>query len=113
MHVCVCVLRIIIIFIFIPLHAVKSFLELVPYLLSLPNAPPFVSRRISQDPLEKFFGLQRQRGKVNEHPSVQEFIKNTQALRVIKIAKISIKGNCREDSIIDQDECCPIKKRKT
>ena len=60
-----------------PLHVVKSFLELVPYLLSLPNAPPFVSRRILQDPLEK---LQRQRGKVNEHPSVQEFIKTTQAL---------------------------------
>ena len=72
-----------------------------------------VRRRISQDPLERFFGLQRQRGKVNEHSSVQEFIKNTQALRVMKIAKISIKGNCRENTIIDQDECCPIKKRKT
>ena len=36
---------------YLPLHVVKSFLELVPY---LPNAPSFTSRRISQDPLEKF-----------------------------------------------------------
>jgi len=108
-------LIIISIIISIPLHAVKSFLELVSiiYFPCQMLLHLLVCKRISQDPLEKFFGLQRQRGKVNEHPSVQEFIKNTQALRVMKIAKISIKGNCREDTIIDQDECCPIKKRKT
>ena len=32
----------------------------------------FLSERISQDPLEKFFGCQRQRGRVNENPTVTE-----------------------------------------
>lgn len=36
-----------------------------------------------QDPLEKFFGNQRQRGGTNENPTVKEFCKNIQALRVI------------------------------
>ena len=87
-------------------------MELVPYLFIIPDAPPFLSRRISQDPLQKFFGLQRQRGRVNENPSMQEFLRNTQALRVIKMASISVKGNCREDATVDENECCPIKKRK-
>ena len=41
----------------------------------------FLSNRICQDPLEKFFGQQRQRGRANENPSASEFIKNTQELR--------------------------------
>ena len=36
---------------------------------------------LSQDPLEKFFGCQRMRGGTHDNPSVQEFCKNTQALR--------------------------------
>eukprot|EP00731_Ephydatia_muelleri_P018397 Em0011g437a len=38
-----------------------SFLELVPYLFSLPDVQSFLSQRLCQDPLECFFGLQRQR----------------------------------------------------
>ncbi len=64
-------------------YAVKSFIDLVTYLFSLPGLTAFLSERISQDPLEKFFGLQRQRGRVNENPDVSEFCKNTQAHRVI------------------------------
>lgn len=37
--------------------AVKSFIQLARYMLAIPGAPPFLSQRISQDPLEKFFGL--------------------------------------------------------
>ena len=58
------------------LHAVKSFIDLV-------KVTAFLSERVSQDPLENFFGLQRQRGRVNENPNVAEFCKNTQTLRVI------------------------------
>ena len=61
-----------------------SFLELVPYLFSLPDVQSFLSQRLCQDPLECFFGLQRQRGGVHENPNAVEFAKNTQALRVMK-----------------------------
>ena len=88
-------------------HALKSFLEI--YLLYLMHLHFLVDG--SQDPLEKFFGLQRQRGRVSENPSMQEFLRNTQALRVIKMASISVKGNCREDATIDENECCPIKRK--
>ena len=39
-----------------------------------------MSNMICQDPIEKFFGQQRQRGGAHENPNVAEFIKNTQAL---------------------------------
>ena len=50
----------------------------------MPDVQSFLSQRLCQDPLERFFGLQRQRGSVHENPNVVEFSKNTQALRVIK-----------------------------
>ena len=77
------------------LFSVQSFVELVRYLLSLPEVPPFLSRRLTQDPLGIFFGLQRQRGRVNENPNVAQFLKNTQALRVIQTCTGSVRGNCR------------------
>ena len=52
-------------------YTVKSFVELAQSVLSLPGAPPLLSRQITQDPLERFFGLQRQRGRVNENPNSQ------------------------------------------
>ena len=55
------------------LSSVKSFIGMAQYVLALLGAPPVLSRRITQDPLEKYFGLQRQRGSVNENPSSQEF----------------------------------------
>ena len=60
-----------------------SFTELVPKLFSISGVKVFLSEHLSQDPLEKFFGCQRQRGGTHDNPSVQEFCKNTQALRVI------------------------------
>ena len=77
------------------LTAVKSLLELIPYLLSIPGVKVFLSERLSQDPLERFFG-QRQRGGTHENPTVQEFYKNTQALRVINSFCVgTVKRNCR------------------
>ena len=43
----------------------------------------FLSGKLSQDPLEKFFGCQRQKGRANENPTASEFLKNSQSLRVI------------------------------
>ena len=64
-------------------YPVHSFLDLVRYLFTIPGVRPFLSERISQDPLEKFIGCQRQRGRVHENPTVADFITNTQALRVV------------------------------
>ena len=62
----------------------------------VPGVEVFLSERISQDPHEKFFGCQRQRGHVNENPTVTEFCKNTQKLQVINsVCLDSVKGNCR------------------
>ena len=81
-------------------------------LLALPDAPPFLSRRITQDPLEIFFGLQRQQGRVNENPSVYEFQKNSQALRVIQASTVSVRGNCRGNVEVDPSEHTPLRHRR-
>lgn len=95
-----------------------SLLELVPYLFSIEGVKVFLSERLCQDPLEKFFGRQRQRGGVHENPTVKEFYKNTQALRVIDSFCIgSIKGNCRgahdPDCTVDEWENMPLPKRRS
>ncbi len=70
-------------------------MELVEYVFTIPGVTVFLSNRICQDPLENFFGRQRQRGRVNENPSVAEFLQNTQALRVIntETAGVQPKGS--------------------
>jgi len=57
--------------------------ELVEFLFTIPGVKEFLSEKLCQDPLEKFFGCQRQRGRVNENPTATQFLKNTQALRVV------------------------------
>lgn len=68
----------------------------MPQLFQIEGVTSFLSEKLSQDPLEKFFGIQRQRGRTNENPNVTEFYKNTQSLRVIDTIWIKdITGNCR------------------
>ena len=92
----------------------KSFVELVKFIFTIPGVTTFLSERLSQDPLEKFFGCQRQRGGVNENPNVHDFCKNTQALRVIHSTCISsVRSNCRgnkEPIDLDQENR-PLPKR--
>ncbi|KAL5489492.1 hypothetical protein EMCRGX_G018587 [Ephydatia muelleri] len=74
---------------------VASFVELVNFLFTLPGVSTFLSERLCQDPLEQFFGCQRQRGRTNDNPTVKEFCKNTQALRVVNsLCAGFVKGNC-------------------
>ena len=77
----------------------------------------FLSERLSQDPLENFFGCQRQRGGTGDDPTVAEFVKNTNALRVIDTVcgNVSVsRGNCRgnKESIDDEKENTPLCKRR-
>ena len=92
------------------LPSVKSFIELANILLMTPDALSFLSQCITQDPLEKLFGLQRQRGRVNENPNIQEFEKNSQALRVIQAStsSSSIEGNCRGNTDVEPTEHKPL-----
>lgn len=95
--------------------AVKSFVELVQYLFTLPGVKVFLSEKLSQDPLEKFFGCQRQRGGVNDNPNAQQFFVNTQALRTINGICHDVRGNCRgskRPQSIDSEQNTPLPKRK-
>ena len=92
---------------------------MVRYMFSLPevkdNHLAFLSRNICQDPLENFFGCQRQRGGTSENPSVQEYYRNTQALQVVNsFCRGPVKGNCRgnKSALEDiDDESAPLPKR--
>ena len=100
---------------------VSSFLELIPYLFSIEGVSSFLSEKLNQDPIEKFFGCQRQKGRSNENPTVAEFIKNTQSLRVINSIWLKdITGNCHGckrksydlESVNMQSINRPLSKRK-
>ena len=49
---------------------------------TIPGVKVFLSEKISQDTLEKFFGCQHQSGGTSDDPTLAEFLKNTNALPV-------------------------------
>lgn len=54
-----------------------------------------LSERISQDPLENYFGKQRACGGRNENPNLQQCMTNASALRIQKsMALDPVRGNC-------------------
>ena len=94
-----------------------SFVELVRYLFKVPGVKVFLSRRVCQDPLEKFFGCQRQRGGTHDNPTVKEFEQNTQALRVVnsfcrEVAKGNCRGNKGDSQPVLEQENNPLPRRK-
>ncbi len=99
-------------------HVVNSFLELVPIILKIPGVSFFLSDKLNQDPLEKYFGSLRQRGSVNTNPTIMEAMKSTQALRVVNTVRMDsrIKGNCRGRSAkrfsYDEIDLLPLPKRR-
>ena len=94
------------------IFTVSSFVDLVKYVLTIPGITVFLSERLCQDPLEKFFGCQHQRGGTNENPTVQEFCRINSMCGNIK------KGNCRGSKdkahvdINDENNCKPLPKRR-
>jgi len=96
---------------------VSSFLELIPYIFSIKGVMTFLSKKLDQNPLEKFFGCQRQRGRANGNSTAAEFVKNTQSLQVINsICVKSITGNCcgmkhKSYDLESGDLSKPLKKR--
>lgn len=61
-------------------YAVKSFVELAPQLLSLPNSPYLLSEVFSQDPLERYFSRQRHRGGSCDNPYACQVVENAATL---------------------------------
>ncbi len=62
---------------FILVHTAHSFIKLMEYIFTLPGICVFLSQRISQDPLENYYGCQRQHGGTHDNPKVQEYQKNS------------------------------------
>ena len=74
----------------------NAFVELVKFLFTIPGVKAFLSEKLSQDSLEKFFGCQSQTVRVNENPTATQYYKNTQALRVVNsFCMPSVRGNCQ------------------
>ncbi|XP_065884658.1 uncharacterized protein [Dysidea avara] len=97
---------------------ISSFLELVPYLFSIPEVKTFLSEKLSQDSLEKLFSCLRQQGGTNENPNMQSFCKAMQSLRVVNTVcrNMSNTGNCRGNknkTPLDMElESQPLPKRR-
>ena len=91
----------------------KSFVDLTRYLFTLDGVKIFLSQRICQDPIEKFFGCQRQRGATHDNPNVSEFCKSSDTIRVVGSA---VRGNCRGKRQSESVDLCkasePLPKRK-
>ena len=86
------------------------------YIFKQPGAKYLFSERLTQDPLECFFGKQRACGGRSENPSARQFLDNTVSLRVQGSAALDpVRGNCRkrkqmkESTSIDET---PLPKRR-
>ena len=68
-------------------NSALSLVGLVKTIFSLPEVKgkklSLLSGHLCQDPLENYFGCQRQRGGTNEHPNSHQFYQNAQALRIV------------------------------
>lgn len=93
-------------------HTVHSFIELSKYLFTIPGVKVFLSEKLSQDPLEKFFGCQRQRGGTSDDPNVAEFVHNTNSLCLINTVRGNVsRSNCRGNKHL-KEENTPLPKRR-
>lgn len=86
---------------------------MVPILFQYSGVKIFLSERLCQDPLEKYFGKQRQCGGSNENPNMQQFLDNTAALRIMgSVALDPVRGNIKADKrslTVDEN---PLPKRR-
>ena len=55
---------------------VSSILKFILHIFTIKKVISFPSKKLCQDPLEKLFGMQRQRGATNENQTAAQFTKN-------------------------------------
>lgn len=85
-------------------------MEIVQKLFSCQGVKFFLSERLCQDPLEKYFG---KRGASNDNPNMKQFLDNTASLRVINsIALDPVRGNCKPELQPLRIDETPLPKRK-
>jgi hypothetical protein len=85
----------------------------VPSLFKYEGVKCFLSERLSQDPLEKYFGKQRQCGGSNDNPNVKQFLENAAALRMVNsVALDPVRGNIIASNKEVKIDETPISKRK-
>ena len=69
---------------------------MAPKLLALPGVKYLLSERYCQDPLESFFGKQRAIGRYNSNPTVEQYLHNSNQLRIIHTLGLDpIRSNIR------------------
>lgn len=98
------------------LFLVHAFTEMLEYLLNLDGAQFIFTERFCQDNLEIFFGQQRQRGRRNDNPSVEQFVHNSQAIMTSKSISSGHSSNIqrkRQREINVDKLSSPILKRKS
>ena len=93
----------------------KAFTEMSKYLLNTSGVHFILSERFTQDPLESFFGHQRQRGGGRDNPTAQQFMQDTQSIRVQHSCKPLAGSNVRTSKHhmeVDANLDMPIPKRR-
>uniref|UniRef100_A0A1X7TZ77 Uncharacterized protein n=2 Tax=Amphimedon queenslandica TaxID=400682 RepID=A0A1X7TZ77_AMPQE len=92
---------------------VYSFLELIPFLLSLQGAKFVLSEKFNQDGVEIFFAKQRARCGRGDNPTAKQFMHNTQAIRTTKSLSFGSSSNIRKRKLsLNVDELSqPIRKK--
>ena len=102
-------------------NIVHSFVDLTKFLLEKHKDGNLflLSGRLSQDPLENYFGKQRAGGGGrNDNPTVKMCIQNASALTFQKSHALNpVRGNCHqkrllEESVTDLDDLLPLPKCK-
>ena len=64
-----------------------------------------LSERLSQDPIENYFGMQRARGGRSDNPSIKECLQNAVAIRAQRSLELDpVRGNCRHKRRLFGDE---------
>ena len=90
-------------------------MDLSTTLLAIPGVQYILSEKLSQDPIERFFGKQRAAGGRSDNPTVQDFCNSTVSLRVQGSAALDpVRGNCEAKRLSNPlDELkAPLAKRK-
>ena len=91
---------------------------MVKYVFSVPGIKEkgraLLSRNLCQDPLENYFGCQRQCGGTSDNPNALEYGKNTEALRVVNtLCRGPVRGNCRGgEKAASLDSTIPLPRRR-
>lgn len=84
------------------------------YLLGRSGVKFLLSERFTQDPVESFFGQQRQKGGGSDNPTVQQFTYNTSSLRAQRstapIATSNVRGSKYHQDADEVDDT-PLPKR--